>query len=398
MKRFLCLLAVSMTVLQVHAQNYVFYTPTHYHGIFTDQISSARAQGMGLTTITTEGVGTSMYNPATINPGNVRLDLALNYTKGNVTMPASYYPFAGISYKVTRKLTVGLTTFGWTDPDSRWTASIQGRDIDTDKKKQSMHSIVAAYEVIKGLHFGVSGNFLRDEAVEGTTTNKEFIVNTGVIYDLPVKFLQGSRFTNQSMRFAASLTNATMKAKIEQTYENLLNYRDLPIILRLGTAYSFSIPASVSFTKGKRFFAESPELLDLTIRLQFQDWLKHKDYIYTTGDDNTAFGVGAEAWFMKLLALRLGYYTEKRTAGQSRNINDIPVTEPRKSGITWGLGTHLPVKRLTGGKVPIDIEVNLVAQKMMNEIIDKYSQRFDKDFRDKRFFFSLGVNVKWYGK
>ncbi len=398
MRKIAALVVLNFSLLSIEAQNYVFYVPTHYHGIFSDQISSARSQGMGLTTITTEGVGTSGYNPATISPGNVRLNLAFNYAKGHVTLPKSYYPFVGISYKVIPKLTLGVTRFSWVDPDSYWTASIQGQEIDTDKKKQSMTSILAAYEILEGLHFGVSGNFLRDEAVEGTTTNKEFIANVGAIYDHAVTLMKNPRFTNQQMRFAASLTNAGMNAVTEQTYQNLKNFRDIPIILRLGTAYSFSIPAKVSFTKNKKFFAESPELLDLVVRLQYQNWMKHKDYIYNTGEDNSAFGIGFEGWFMKLLALRFGYYTESRSANKPNNINDIVVTEPRKSGITWGLGANIPVQRLTGGKVPFDIEVNLVTQKMMNEIIDKYSQRFDKDFRDKRFFLSVGLDLKWYGE
>ena len=89
-------LLVCFAVTSVSAQ-YSFLLPSHYHGIYSDQLSSARAQGMGYTTITLDGIATSPYNPATISPGTHPLDIAVNYAKGSPQFPKSYYPFARIS-------------------------------------------------------------------------------------------------------------------------------------------------------------------------------------------------------------------------------------------------------------------------------------------------------------
>jgi hypothetical protein len=393
--KFIAGLLLSFIFARSNAQ-YVFLIPTHYHGIFSDQLSSARAQGMGYTTITLEGVSTAIYNPATISPGNTCLDLSLNYAKGNPQMPKSFYPFVGVSFKPMPRLAVGASMFAWIDPDSYWDASIQGQSIPTEKKTQHLYSVTAAYEVIRNLHVGISGNFLRDEAVKGTTTNKEFMLNAGVIYDRPVQLLKIKNISNQQIRFAASLVNATMNGATKETYQNLLNYRDLPIIARGGLAYNFSLPLSASFTRGKKFFQQSPELLDLAVRLQYQDWLHQKDQSYDDDKFSTAFGIGAEAWFMKLLALRLGYYSETRP-DKAPNPNDLIATRPQKSGLTWGLGVNLPVQRLTNGELPLDIEVNLVTQRMMNEMNDKDLPP-SSDFRDKRFQFCIGIDVKWKRK
>lgn len=372
----------------------VYLLPSHFHGIYSDQLSSARAQGMGYTTITQDGITTSLYNPATISPGNTIVNLGLNYAKGSPQFPKSYYPFAGLSYRVLPKLTLGASMFAWIDPDSYWNAVIANQVIETDKKTQHLYSIMAAYQIINGLHFGVSGNFLRASAVRGTTTAKDFILNTGLIYDRDANLLKQPRVTNQRIRLAASLANTLMKPISNETYKNLLNYRDLPIILRGGAAYSFSIPVSASFAKRSRFFREEPEILDLALRVQYQNWLKHKEHIFNDNKFSTAFGIGAEAWFMKLLAFRLGYYHETRPEGSNRN--EIVVTDPKKRGITWGLGANLPVQRLSGGKIPVDIELNLVTQRMMNEMKDEYTA--GSDLRDKRFQFCLQLDVKWNGK
>ncbi len=374
------------------AQN-VYRIPSHFHGLFNGHLSSARAQGMGYTTITTDGIGTSFYNPATISPGNTQVELSANYAAGHPYYPKSRYPFLGVSFRPTSRLALGVTKFSWIDPDSYWTTDIAYESFKTQKKKLHAYSLVAGYEVMEGLHIGASGNLIRQLAIDDTVTLKHFILNVGAIYDRKVNFIKHERFSNQQIRFALSLTNALMNARAEQRHRDLLNYRDMPIIARVGAAYSFSIPASVSFTQGKKFFAESPEVLDLSLRVQYQDFLKHKDHILTDHQFNSAFGIGAEAWFMKLLALRIGYYSEYR--GTDVDPGQISITNNRKQGFTWGFSANIPLQRLTEGKVPVDVEANFITSRMMNELDNRYENRIPSVFGDKRFLFCAGVNIRW---
>lgn len=374
------------------AQN-IYRLPSHFHGIFNGHLTSARAQGMGYTTVTTDGIGTSFYNPATISPGNAQVELSANYAAGHPYYPKSRYPFIGLSFRPIPKLALGVTKFSWIDPKSYWTTDIALQSFDTEKKKLHAYSVVAGYELMEGLHLGASGNLIHQMAIDDTITAKEFILNLGVIYDRKVDFIKHEKFSNQQIRFALSLSNALMNAKAEQRHRELLNYRDMPIIARVGAAYSFSIPASISFTQGKKYFAESPEILDLSLRLQYQDFLKHKDHIYTDHEYNSAFGIGAEAWFMKLLALRIGYYTEDR--GIDVDPGERAMTSDRKQGFTWGFGANIPLQRLTAGKIPLDVEANFVTSRMMNELEDRYESLVPSVFGDKRLLFCAGLNIRW---
>lgn len=374
------------------AQN-IYRIPSHFHGLFNGHLTSARAQGMGYTTLTVDGIGTSFYNPASISPGDAEVELSVNYSAGHPYHPKSRYPFVGLSFRPIPKLALGVSRFSWIDAKSYWNTRIAGQTFPTERDLQHAYSLVAGYEVMENLHVGASGNLVQEQAIDDTTTLKEFILNLGAIYDRDVNFIKNDRFSNQKIRGSLSLTNALMNAKVEQRHREFVNYRDMPIIARVGAAYSFSIPASMSFTQGKKFFAESPEILDFTFRLQYQNFLKHKDFIYTDHEYNTAVGIGAEAWFMKLLAFRIGYYNESR--GTDVDEGERAMTSSSKRGFTWGFGANIPVQRLTGGKIPIDVEANFVTSKMMHELEDRYETLVPKVFGDNRFLFCGGLNIRW---
>lgn len=386
------LCAFSLCVFSVNGQ-FKYISPSHFHGLFNGHLTSARAQGMGYTTVTTEGIATSFYNPAAISPGNTRLDVSVNYAKGHPYHPDSYYSFAGAAFRPLPRLTIGASRFSWIDPKPYWTAQIGGTNFDTDRSELHAYSLLAAYRLLEGLHIGVSANMIRQLAIEDTVTLRESIFNAGLIYDRPVNLIKHDKIENQTVRFAVSLANALMNAKVEQRHKDNLNYRDMPIIARAGAAYSFSIPMSAAFTAGKKFFAESPEILDLSVRLQYQNFLKHKDHIFNDHKYSTAVGVGAEAWFMKLLSLRMGYYGESRS--DSGSPGDIVVTNARKHGFTWGFGANIPLQRLTDGKVPVDVEANFVTSRMMNELDNRYENNIPSVFGDKRFLFCAGLNIRW---
>src|SRR5690606_29206705 len=102
------------------------------------------------------------------------------------------------------------------DQKTYWNTSIALRNFETDKFKLHAYSLLMGYEVIKGLHIGVSGNVIRELAVDDTITLRESIVNVGAIYDRDVNFIQHDRIDNQQLRVAMSLTNALMNGKVEQ--------------------------------------------------------------------------------------------------------------------------------------------------------------------------------------
>ena len=108
-----------------------------------------------------------------------------------------------------------------------------------------------------------------------------------------------------------------MKNRIEQRFEEHLNYRDLPIHLHLGSSYQFSLPFSPGFVEGKGFFEDFDRNIHLALHLQFRDHLRGpKDQVVNNSHEyNSALGIGAEAWFLDFIALRMGIYKKAFRSG-----------------------------------------------------------------------------------
>lgn len=374
------------------------YVPTHYQGLFYMQPSSARAIGMGLTTITLPGIENAFYNPATIGLTEEKLNIHLNYASGSEVYRKGKYPFMGVSYKVNEKLTLGLSTFSWLDDkDSPWTTVIGFYDEPVDgRRSQSWYNLVAAYEAIPDLQIGVSGNYLVDRSVgKGTITNSEFILSVGAVYDKEVDWIKSENIQRQNIRFATSLVNVLMKNRIEQTFEEHLNYRDLPIHLTFGTAYQVSLPFSPTFVEGKSFFANMPKQLDLALHLQYRDVLKGSDddAVNTNHELNTALGIGAEAWFLDFAAFRMGYYNEKRPSESKVDGSGYWVTD-NKRGFTWGFGVKLPLNEMTNNAFPFNTEIDFVTSKVLNEY-NNNGPTIEPYFNGRDFLFAIGINLKF---
>jgi hypothetical protein len=389
--------ALFLTVTSTTIAQIDYYIPTHYQGIFYGQPSSARATGMGLTTITLEGIENVFYNPATIGLSKEKINVHLNYALGSPVYKGSQYPFLGVSYRINDKLIVGLSNLNWWDEkNSPWTTVIGGFDESVNKRSQSVYTVSGSYEVIPNLNVGISGNYLVDRAVDNNITNSEFILSIGAIYNKEVDFIKSDKFSNQTIRFAGSLVNALMKNRIEQTYQDNLNYRDLPIHLTFGAAYKATLAIQPNFTEGKGFFKGAPKTLNLAVHLQYRDVLAgpKDDIVNNNHKYNSAFGIGTEAWFMDLIALRLGYYREKRPIGNDKS-SGIWATDQKK-GLTWGFGVNLPLNRLTNGKLPFNSEINFVTSKILDKYADNYTP--PAYFTDRTFLFSVGINLKFVNK
>ncbi len=391
---FFLILVLSFSSFRSNSKT-VYYLPSHYRGIFYGQPTNARATGMGLTTITLGGIENVIYNPASIGLEQQRLNTYFNYATGDQVELGSSYRYFGASYRVNEKLVLGFSRFRWVEKDSPWTTIIGGFEESTDESSQVMHTISGAYELITDLQIGLSGNFLTDRSVNKTKTNSSFILTLGSIYDMDVDWIKLENLENQKIRFAGSFTNLLLKNKIEQTYEDYLNYRDLPIQLTVGTSYQGTMPFNPAFlSKGNGFFSSAPKTIDLSLNLQFREVLKgpEKTVVNTNYKENTAFGIGGEALFIKMLALRLGYYFEKRPEGNNED-GDFWVTK-NKTGFTFGYGVKIPLNELSDKKVPFDVDVDIVTFRVLNELNTKnYTHR--QVFTDNNFLFSFGLKLKW---
>ena len=360
------------------------YYRLYYHGIFSGQPTSARATGMGLTTITLGGIENVVYNPASIGLEQQPVNVYLNYATGDQVNMGSKYGFFGVSYRVNEKLVLGLSRQRWGVRDSPWTVIIGSFEENVDKSSQLLYTLSGAFEVIPNLQLGISGNYIIEKAVPGAVTNSEFIASLGAIYDMDVDWIKVDNLENQKIRFAGSFVNLFMKNDIVVTYEQYKHYRSLPSVLSLGSAYSGTLPFNPEFLSKSSFFNNAPNEVDLRLHLQYGNHMKDKY--------NTSFGVGAEALFMKMIAFRLGYYFEKRP--EQFEDNDSFWATVNKKGFTFGYGVKLPVNELTDDKIPFDVDVDMVTFRVLNELNTKnYTQ--PPAFTKHNFLFALGVKLRW---
>lgn len=367
-----------------------YYTQTHYHGIFSQETTSARASGMGLTHLTLDGIDNAFYNPASIGLTKAKITTHLNYANGGQVRTNSHYPFLGITYRINERLNLGISGFKWIDSNTIWTTDIAGESFSVDKREQTMVSATAAYEVMDDLYIGASGIYLYEAGIPGHITSRDFIINAGAVYEKEVDWINIGNLNNQKFRAATSLVNATMDNRTEQTYEDLLNYRSMIIFLSAGASYHFSVPLTSNLVEGKRFFDQGSKRVDVGVHLQFRDELPGKDP-YNEQGHNSAFGASAEAWFFNTVALRMGYYFEKRPKDIRPEGGAWVTTD--KSGFTWGYGARLPLNQWTEGQFPFNAEVNFVTGRILNEIRKDFSHQ--SPIGENNFLFSVGVNLQW---
>ena len=144
-----------------------FYNPPGYFGLYNNQPTIARAQGMGFTTLSKSGIENSFFNPAAIGSSKAPIQAFANYANGHSYRPNSRYYFVGGAFKLKEKISVGLSYFSYKNPDPVWTTIIGGGTFDTDFFSQGAISVLAAYKLIEGLHVGLSANMMQENAVYG---------------------------------------------------------------------------------------------------------------------------------------------------------------------------------------------------------------------------------------
>jgi hypothetical protein len=386
----LTFLFLFISLVNVQAQQQ-YFIPTHYHGIFSDQRTSVRAQSLGNSVITLDGVGQFIYNPASIGPGNEKADVHLNYLNQHPFEGPSHYPFLGVSYRITSNLSAGASYFSWISTSEIWRSVVGGDAFDRDGlKSQEMATVGVSYQVIENLHVGLSGNFMRGRAVRGVVTSSDFLMTLGAIYDKPVELIRSEWAARQKIRVAGSFINLLLNNKTEQTLENSISNRELPVHARVGGAYSLSIPVNVNFGEETAYFRDTRSDVDLSVHLHIKRALDGPDPVLDSVDNG--FGFGIESIFRERISLQMGYFSETR-AEESEGSSAVFGTSDKKSGFTWGLGTTVPVDNLFEADIPFTVDVYLTFSKMMNELDDR--RRHPDAFGDDKRQFGLGINLKW---
>ncbi|RDY60164.1 hypothetical protein [Flagellimonas nanhaiensis] len=372
------------------AQN-VFITPD-IKGFLNDNAYNARSEALGKNTITLDGIKTAFENPAVLSSSNEKLSLGFNYDKGHYMYPKSYYITGGVSYRINDRIVVGFDTRHWIDPEPYWRTIIGSQAFSTDKNTFNANSIMVAGKIIEGLHVGASVHFMNQKEIDNNETASQTLASTGVVYDRAVNWIKNEKFQNQKIRGAVSLFNTLMKGSYtERANDSVFGFRDIPIILRIGTSYSFSHPINLEFAKNSKLLKDAPQKLDVSLHLQYSNWLASDDHIFTSSENHTMVGVGVEGTALNTLALRLGYFTETR--GTDVDPGEIAVTKNRRKAFTWGLGFILPVHKWSNNGIPFETRLDILAKGLPDVLNENRTERVHPDFTDDKLQLSIGLQL-----
>jgi hypothetical protein len=138
------------------------------------------------------------------------------------------------------------------------------------------------------------------------------------------------------LKLGGSLSNLTYSS-----VDILEAAEDLPVALRLGAAYEMGW-WGLTRRQGLR-------TVETVAQVEYQDILNY--------EHRTAVKLGGEIRLIEVLALRLGYYRETvEDYGQDVNKDSIEST-------TYGFGVHLPMQKITEGKLPLRVGLDYVNMK-----------------------------------
>jgi hypothetical protein len=146
-------------------------------------------------------------DPATIGHGKERWLITLNYP--TASFPKSNYPFAGISYRIAPKFSIGVSAYEWIGRKSY--PPDKSSDISINKTKKVYHSFTTTvtYTLGKSLVAGVSGNFLKDK-----NPARCFTADLGISFNEPAKIV----FCNKNQGSAVASPVNLVQYKIENCF------------------------------------------------------------------------------------------------------------------------------------------------------------------------------------
>jgi hypothetical protein len=389
-KGVFCLLF--LVSVNLSAQN-VFRIPG-LAGFLNDNTLNARSEAMGKVTITLDGLQTAFENPAALSTSEQKLSFAFNIDAGNSYFPTSSYSKYAVGYRVNDRIAIGLEQRNWVESDPFFSTIIGPGNFSVDRRSRHGSSLMVAGKITEGLHVGLAGTYIVEKRLEKTKTSDMLLMNAGVIYDKKLRLIRDEQTTNQKIRLAASLFNTLQEAMYQETAnDSVFGFRDIPIIFRAGTSFSFSKPIRIGFAERSKWFRDAPQTLDVSAHLQFTDWWESKDHFFTNADHQTMISFGVEGTFYEIVSIRLGYFNETRDI--EVDPDERIVTKNRRRALTWGTGFRLPTNRWSNNKFPFETQFDLLVKGMPDILIERLTERIDPQFTDEKTQLSIGLLFKF---
>jgi len=310
-------------------------------------------------------------NPVDILKGKEKLQISLHYTKGSGGFPQANYPFVGISYKITDKLSAGLSLFEWNGVKNN-----QGikRNISAITKNASnayqSFSLAAAYAFTKEIKAGIAINSLKNNK-----SPRNESLDLCITYDKASVFIRNRYLRNQKLSISSSLLNAKMNC-------GSFIRHDIPAALLIKTGYSFSF----TLKKGHGHINKKIKTIDFAARLYYQDWFRKTTHIYNHNNYQSLLSVGTEATALGIFSIRLCCLSGLNHVTNKAGLH--------ATSIAWGAGCALPVcKWFHASKLSV-IKLNATTRNHPDLLEKSITQKTPRDFRDQRLLYSVGIDIK----
>ena len=314
---------------------YEFFFPE----IFFGRQPSARAEAMGRSGVAMEGeLLCAYYNPAGIASLS-GFSIATAFANPFYMLKNATYFYVSAGGKIGNigSLSFSRYRFNWNDPFimyDNW-QNETGRIEPT----QTQYVLSAAGDVMHGTSIGVSvGVLAYDPHLQGKPNQDKYRKEQTVSLDIGALHritLRSNEWTQQHLTLGLSINNITGASLNYDARDNAL-----PSLVRVGAVYKHIMRKSTSE------FALNP--FEGLLTIEYQDLLN--------GNVRHGFHTGMECRIYEIVAVRIGYYSERATA--------VLIGYPNKeflSSFTWGFGLEFPIAKLVREDFPMMIRCDLTS-------------------------------------
>lgn len=280
----------------------------------------ARSEAMGRGYAAIYDDHTALFN----NPASLILDTSAYYFSASqlvYPVPTAYdtftYNYAGFGYSFSKYFSTALSVRHW---------QLGFRELDGSVPFSLSYTFSASSEFLDDWFAGVNIHAFQHKPGPNERA-WTFYSDAGLLRKFKIE--DPDRLFRHNISAGFSWINFSYSE-----YEISMRYK-LPVIIKPAMSYAIGFNESLNY----RNFDPARLLL----HLEWQNVLNHDLY--------TSYRFGLEATLMEVLSLRGGFYSETRP-----DVNEEISRLDNK--FTYGIGVFLPMQRLTGLDLPLDINID----------------------------------------
>jgi len=305
---------------------------------FFGNLPSAKVEAMGMADAAVGGtVASSFFNSAGLG-GIEKQEVYLSTSAPFYILKNSNYWYAAYARRIIPRIVAAFSVNSFTIGETTFDVNIGDKKYPITKGLTSNYALSVAGTPLKGLYIGFNFNLFRWKLFDDVSAAATFHIDGGLLYKLEIRDLEKLRHHAQ---FGVSVNNFTGSKINWKAPDGAQATNNLPIIGRFAAAYFFGTDINLPVA------GKGP--LDFTFTLEYQNTFNSDFY--------STFSVGLESVLWKVLAFRMGYFTQTLDDfGHEVNFDHI-------RDFTYGFGAIVPLNELTNDKVPLSIHIDYVSLK-----------------------------------